>query len=285
MAFYILDSSSSKMQATTLPFGERLKREREMRGVTLDEIAVATRISPRFLEALENERWDQLPGGVFNRGFVRSVARFLGMDEDSLVGEYALATRGATEPARWEEPVPSAWHRRAAGVALIVLLLAVVAGGWLAFYRYGHKVFGWLKSEPAALTAVAPVSSAPIQNTQNSAPTLPSTTPTDPAAPADSSTATAGNSANPQALTLRVEAGKEADINITADGATVFSGKLKPGNAQTFQAKDRFQVSAKDSSAVLLELNGQTVPPLGAPGQPGSITLTRNDLKKTPNAR
>lgn len=273
------------MQATTLPFGERLKREREMRGVTLDEIAVATRISPRFLEALENERWEQLPGGVFNRGFVRSVARFLGMDEDSLVGEYALATRGATEPAGWEEPAPSAWHRRVAGVALIVLLLAVVAGGWLAFYRYGHKVFGWLKSEPAALAAHPPVSSAPTQSTQNSEPTASSTTATDPAAPADPSTAAAGDSANPQALVLRVEAGKEADINITADGATVFSGKLKPGNAQTFQAKDQFQVSAKDSSSVLLELNGQTVPPLGAPGQAGSITLTRNDLKKTPNAR
>ena len=57
-------------------FGERLKRERELREVTLEEITSATRIGPRFLEALENEEWEKLPGGVFNRGFVRSVARY-----------------------------------------------------------------------------------------------------------------------------------------------------------------------------------------------------------------
>ena len=66
-------------------FGEHLKREREMRGVSLQEISTATRISTRFLDALETEQWDRLPGGVFNRGFVRAVAHFLGLDEESLL--------------------------------------------------------------------------------------------------------------------------------------------------------------------------------------------------------
>ena len=72
-------------------FGENLKREREMRGVSLDEISAATRIATRFLQAIENEQWDQLPGGVFNRGFVRAVAHYLGLDEESIVAEYVLA--------------------------------------------------------------------------------------------------------------------------------------------------------------------------------------------------
>ena len=72
---------------SSTPFGEHLRREREMRGVSLDEIAAATRISTRFLEAIEKDQWDQLPGGVFNRGFIRSIARFLGLDEESLVAE------------------------------------------------------------------------------------------------------------------------------------------------------------------------------------------------------
>ena len=72
-----------------------------MRGVSLEEISVATRIAPRFLEALENEQWEQLPGGVFNRGFIRSVARYLGLDEDNLVAEYALQTKGRPIPAWW----------------------------------------------------------------------------------------------------------------------------------------------------------------------------------------
>ena len=58
-------------------FGERLKRERELRGVSRDEVCAGTRITARYLEALENEQWEILPGGVFNRGFVRGVARFV----------------------------------------------------------------------------------------------------------------------------------------------------------------------------------------------------------------
>ncbi|HEY1866129.1 MAG TPA: helix-turn-helix transcriptional regulator, partial [Candidatus Acidoferrales bacterium] len=76
---------------TKAGFGEHLKREREMRGVSLDEICTATRIGTRFLEAMENEEWERLPGGVFNRGFVRAVARYLGLDEDGLVAEYILS--------------------------------------------------------------------------------------------------------------------------------------------------------------------------------------------------
>ena len=66
-------------------FGERLKRERELREVPLNEIATATRIAPKFLEALENEQWQKLPGGIFGRGFVRSIARYLGLSEEDLL--------------------------------------------------------------------------------------------------------------------------------------------------------------------------------------------------------
>src|SRR5271154_1731561 len=82
-------------------FGEHLKREREMRGVSLDEICAATRISTRFLEALESEEWERLPGGIFNRGFVRAVARYLGLDEEGFVGEYAMALSEGTPAPEW----------------------------------------------------------------------------------------------------------------------------------------------------------------------------------------
>ena|SRR5579863_9482571 len=72
-------------------FGERLKRERELREVSAEELTKATRISARFLDALENEQWDKLPGGVFGRGFVRTIARYLGLSEESLLAEYDLA--------------------------------------------------------------------------------------------------------------------------------------------------------------------------------------------------
>ena len=57
-------------------FGERLRQEREARGISLDDIAKATKIGTRSLKALEEENFSILPGGIFNKGFVRAYARF-----------------------------------------------------------------------------------------------------------------------------------------------------------------------------------------------------------------
>ncbi len=79
-------------------FGGRLKQERERRKVALDEISVATKIGVRFLRALEEDRFDELPGGIFNKGFVRAYARHLGLDEEQTVADFLQAT-GASQPA------------------------------------------------------------------------------------------------------------------------------------------------------------------------------------------
>ena len=69
-------------------FGETLKREREQRDIPLRDIANATKINLRYLEALEQNRFDILPGGVFNKGFIRAYARFIGADGEALVQRY-----------------------------------------------------------------------------------------------------------------------------------------------------------------------------------------------------
>ena len=66
-------------------FGEDLKKAREAKGVALDVIANATKITTRYLQAVEQERFDQLPGGVFRRSIVRSYARTAGLDEEEWV--------------------------------------------------------------------------------------------------------------------------------------------------------------------------------------------------------
>src|SRR5258708_1496121 len=72
-------------------FGENLRREREMRGVSLAEISQATKIGARMLDAIETERFERLPGGVFNAAFVRQYARYMGLDEDRVVAEFTAA--------------------------------------------------------------------------------------------------------------------------------------------------------------------------------------------------
>ncbi len=88
------------------PFGDRLKRERELRGISLDEISGATKIGTRSLQALEEEDFAKLPGGVFNRGFVRAYAKFLGINPEEAVSDYLEAAGeeaclvGSLEPSR-----------------------------------------------------------------------------------------------------------------------------------------------------------------------------------------
>ena len=84
-------------------FGARLKREREQRGISIDDVALSTKIGTRFLRAMEEEKFDQLPGGIFNRGFVRAYARRVGIDEEQAVADYLEAT-GETIPTGQPEP-------------------------------------------------------------------------------------------------------------------------------------------------------------------------------------
>lgn len=84
------------------------------------------------------------------------------------------------------------------------------------------------------------------------------------------------------ALVLKVEAGETSTVTVAADGKIVFSGKLDALKTLTLHAQKSFTVSASKSNAVLLELNGRTVPPLGPPNEPGKITLTHDNLKTNP---
>jgi cytoskeletal protein RodZ len=132
-------------------FGEDLRQERERQGVSLETIADSTKVSVRHLRALEEENFDRLPGGVFNKGIVRSYARYLQLDQEAWVERFmqTYKTSGSLkdDDASWiafAENVSNTRiavrpiHRlRWAGVLLLLLLLA--AGGWFAWvYVSGH---------------------------------------------------------------------------------------------------------------------------------------------------
>ena len=126
---------------TKADFGEHLKRERELRGVSLEEICGATRIGTRFLEALENEEWERLLGGVFNRGFVRAVARYLGLDEEGMVAEYALAAseQPAATPAYMNPPaLPKSATRWLPWLGLAVVVV-LVGAAWLVWRHHSTR--------------------------------------------------------------------------------------------------------------------------------------------------
>ena len=87
-------------------FGSYLKHERELRGVPLDEIAQSTKISIRFLRALEENRFEDLPGEVFVKGFIRSYGQAIGSNVDELLAAYheSGSKRQDIEPSDTEIP-------------------------------------------------------------------------------------------------------------------------------------------------------------------------------------
>lgn len=126
-------------------FGERLKRERELREVTREEITSATRIGPRFLEALENEDWEKLPGGVFNRGFVRAIARYLGLNEEALLGEYDVAFGTRVPPSAEPRPEPDAmlspprWKPSWVIAGALLLFLVITLGAIFTWTHFASR--------------------------------------------------------------------------------------------------------------------------------------------------
>ncbi len=245
-------------------FGERLKRERELREVTLEEITAATRIGSRFLEALENEEWGKLPGGVFNRGFVRSIARYLGLDEEALLGEYDLAhgTQVAPAPPPPERRMSSSkWIPFLVFLGLLFFLFCAVIGG--IYYWRQHDA---RRTQTQSMASVPPAANTPGTSASNP--------------PASQPQSDAPFPAQEPRLDLLVSASAATRVRILADGRLLFEGEFLSGENRHFQAADEFEVTAADSSAVLLELNGQAMPPLGAPGASGTMTLGRKDLRQ-----
>jgi cytoskeleton protein RodZ len=125
-------------------FGEKLRRERELRGVALDDIADSTKIGTRMLRALEEEHFEVLPGGIFNKGFVRAYAKYLGLNEDEAVADYlAAAGDPSLDPrviaeqnsSRIDRSGGDSGEHRAIGfpiipVLILLLVIAAGAGGW-----------------------------------------------------------------------------------------------------------------------------------------------------------
>ena len=255
-------------------FGEHLKREREMRGVSLEEISLATRIAPRFLAALESEQWEKLPGGVFNRGFIRSVAHYLGLDEDSMVAEYALHTKGRPEPGVVADPPDKPESQWRPIAVVVIFAIIVIAVSWFAIQYLAPRVTSYMRKRVATTSNLTREAGTASENVPN---LLPANSPL--AANSTPSSAFTPKNGAATSLALRLQAARDADVSIIADGKPSFSGRMNAGEVKQFAAVDSIQIISSEASALLVDLNGQTVTLPGQPAQPSSITLTPKDLK------
>jgi cytoskeleton protein RodZ len=272
-------------------FGELLKRERELREVTLNEVTVATRIPPRFLEAFEREDWEKLPGGVFNRGFVRAIARYLGLDEEQLLSEYDLAygEQHAAVPAVVEDPIPTPpkWAVALGFITILALCVAIIWGSVYGWRRYSARRAAKRAALSASVIAPATGPTTPSPTTPAVASSALPTPKPPPANPSDPTANPSGtNSANPppsQRLDLAVSTSGPTRVRVVADGRIVLDSRLPAGETRRLFAKNQFVISAAHPEAVLLEMNGQAMPPLTSAGAGGTMVLSQKDLRQAPS--
>ncbi len=239
-------------------FGEKLRHEREMRGITLREIADATKISSRFLQALEEDRLDVLPGGLFPRAFVKQYATFLGLDAVALLEQFA-AVHGEAVVERRPAPPPERRLRITAGH---VILGGIACCSWSsasAAPRLGPSLARAprRRARPPPRTAVLPTDRV------FPAPAL-----------AHDTVATASD-----ALVLTMTAQQECWVEVRTDGTTVVNRVLAEGESQTLEARGEIVLSVGNAGGLRIRLNDRPALPLGRSGEVRkNIVITRQNL-------
>jgi cytoskeleton protein RodZ len=268
-------------------FGEGLKHEREKRKITLDEVANATKISTRMLRAIEQEQFDRLPGGIFNKGFVRAYARHLGLNEDEIVAGYLEAFR-ATQPQEQIPLTPEAEarkimeqralriqqvHLRAAaripwGIVTIALLLVAL----------GLVLWDSHSKSDTATSAVTPIKQ--ITNPTVSVPSAPavSTESLKSAAenqsPASVTTASTDVAASASGLFhVIIRAHEDSWIQITADGKQVLEDTIPRESQRSVDARNELIVKAGNIGGLEFWFNGQKLPAQGDLDQVKTLTF------------
>jgi cytoskeleton protein RodZ len=162
--------------------GDKLKKERELKGISLDQMAANTRIQKKFLQALEEDKFDSLPAAVFVTGFLRSYAAQVGLDPNPLVQEYE-AIRQTTAPQP-EQARKQAEQKESSGkFAVVVTSLAALALVLFAF-SYFHDAKPQkhaVKPPPVEDDLIIPTAPPTTQTRQGLAETMPAAIPAQPA--------------------------------------------------------------------------------------------------------
>ena len=128
--------------------GEQLRLAREERGIPLREISDQTRISVRYLEAIETNDYKRLPGGIFNRSFVKAYAKYVGYDEKEAVEAYTRYMRDQGDTG--EEVGSTPYHSKVytdmpatrspfLTLVLAIVILAILTAVALAVLKWGQR--------------------------------------------------------------------------------------------------------------------------------------------------
>lgn len=255
--------------------GERLREARERQKVSLHAIAEKTNISVRFLDAIEKNQFDKLPGGIFTRGFIRSYAMQVGLDPDAAVTQFLSDEPGAREEID-DGPVG---NRAGLGIALMLAAGVVVVGLMLGLvYLFAPDWLGIRSAAPVAPTETTAMAAAVEQSA--GAPSTPLAAGSGPVAASAPSPGTppaipeVAAAETPKApLYLVLQPSGKCWVQVSADGQMRVARELAAGETVTIEAAERLQIVVGDAGSLAYELNGRSGKPLGAAGQVARATI------------
>jgi cytoskeleton protein RodZ len=262
-------------------FGARLKREREQRKITLDDVSVSTKIATKFIVALEEEHFDQLPGGIFNKGFVRAYARHLGIDENQAIADFAAASAPSLPEIPPEEtPVLAAMAVRLPeskkksrkgdgipwGIVAVALLIMAIGFALWGFHSREKRV-PRIEVSPAVQTEPAPPEA-----------TRPASQPA-PTGTSEAMAPAAGPVSNAGEFTVLIKAREDSWVSITADGKQIMQDTLAASAQKSIEARTQIVIKTGNVGALELSFNGKQLAPLGHENQVRTLTFDLNGLR------
>ena len=277
--------------------GSYLRQERERQHVSLQDIVAATKIQLKFLEALENDAYDQLPAAPFVVGFLRAYAQYCAMDAEEVLTAYRSLRRGPEPPDVLRRPVtvptpsPQRVHLTRLGVFLVVF--GLITGLVVHELRRGQQARSTVASFPAVLPGIAEDTTGAATPTASVVPrtepagaalaggqTLPPASsrveqgpslttlgtseaaalpPASPA-PVTSKAGEGGGAQSPGPLVLQARAVEDTWLRIEIDGDKRHTLLLTSGKSVQWEAHERFRLTVGNVRGTRLALNGQDVP-------------------------
>jgi transcriptional regulator with XRE-family HTH domain len=242
--------------------GEELKRERELRGVTLREIAEETKIAVRFLEAIDSDRLDTIPGEFYRCASMRAYARYLGIDEDRIVATYRFRNSSGSLDLDLPQSRPGGGGRMADvfGALATKWVVLVVVGVALSGAAVAVWPVGDSKIEPLAISpsVVVPSGDTPVAEpvVREELEEKPSTE-------------------LPLHLLLKVD--ESCWLEVQADGSLAAQGLMLRGYQKEIRAEDEVRLWLGNAGGISFWINGSPGIPLGGLGE------VRKDVRITPD--
>lgn len=258
--------------------GEEFRSAREARSLSLSDVAERLHIRSVYLAAIEDEDWHVIGAPVYVRGFMRTYARFLGLDPEAAVARFALTVPAGTPAATAPRPAaPAAAAEKRSGAeraspslaAILSIVVAAVVALFVGYEFYQYRAVVPPAAGPVASSSAAPVAAAPA----TAGPPADSTAAPD-ASGADATVAAIPPLASPSPAAataagpkhgLSLHLTETSWLRVTVDGTVVLEGTLPAGSAKSFNGKVA-DVRVGNAGGVQIAVNGHTQGPLGASG-------------------